>query len=149
LELCIQAKEWDALELSLPQYLYETVPGRRGLLFAWSVLLGFRDEFYRYLSYDQAEDRESVLDEVQASTMDRLARNKVVSEIRTTLKREVKAHHGDAIAFLKANEKALFHALKPWNNSVQTLVRFFLKKTDRSAEEEVFFLMAIRQLTEN
>lgn len=150
LELCIQAKEWDALELSLPLYPYATAPGgKRGLLFAWSVLLGFRDEFYRYLSYEQEDDRAAVLDEVRASTMEGLARNKVVSEIRYTLKQEVKAHAGDALAFLKANERALFHALKPWNTSVQALVRFFLKKTDRTPEEEVFFLMAVRKLTEN
>lgn len=150
LELCIQAKEWDALELSLPQYLYASQPGgRRGLMFAWSVLLGFRDDYYRYLSYEQPDDQIAVLDEVRASTMDGLARNKVVSEIRYTLKQEVKAHGNDAVAFLRDNERALFHALKPWNTSVQALVRFFLKKVDRTPEEEVFFLMAVKKLTEN
>lgn len=149
LELCIQAKEWDALELSLPQYLYASASGRRGLLFAWSVLLGFRDDYYRYLSYDQPDDQASVLDEVRASCMESLAKNKVVSEIRYTLRQEVKAHRNDATAFLLANERALFHALKPWNTSVQTLVRFFLKKTERTPAEEVFFLMAVRTLTEN
>jgi hypothetical protein len=118
-------------------------------LFAWSVLLDFRDEFYRYLSYEQPDDQASVLDEVRVSTMEGLARNKVVSEIRFTLKQEVKAHGSDAVGFLQANEKALFHALKPWNTSVQALVRFFLKKAERTPEEEVFFLMAVKKLTEN
>jgi len=149
LELCVHAKEWDALELSLPLYAIASPPGRRGMLFAWSLLLDFRDDFYRYLSYDMDDDRASVLDEVRVSSMETLARNKVVSEIRFTLRQEVKSHGNDAIGFLRDNERALFHALKPWNTSVQTLVRFFLLKTDRTDEEEVFFLMAVKQLTEN
>jgi hypothetical protein len=150
LELCIQAQEWDALELSLPLYPTASAPsGRRGLLFAWSTLLGFRDEFYRYLSYDQEADRTAFLDDVRQDAIDGLARNKIVAEIRHTLKLEAKAHGADALAFLRAQEKALFHALKPWNTSVQALVRFFLKKVERTQEEEVFFLLAVEKLTEN
>ena len=150
LELCIAAREWDALELSLPLYAQASNPaGRRGLLFAWSVLLDFRDDFYRYLSYEQSDDKAAVLEEIRHSAVETLAKNKIVSEIRYTLKQERKVHRADALSFLLGNEKALFHALKPWNSSVQNLVRFFLHKSDRTDEEEVFFLMAVKQLTEN
>ncbi len=148
-ELCVRAKEWDALELSLPFYPALSLPdGRRGLLFHWSTLLDFRDEFYRYLSYEQPDDKSAVLDEARVSSMETLAKNKVVSEIRYTLRQETKAHGNDAVGFLQSNEKALFRALKPWNASVQTLVRYFLHHPLRTEEEEVFFLLAVKKLVE-
>src|SRR6185295_4278598 len=113
------------------------------------VLLDFRDDYYRYLSYDQADDQAAVLEESRMATMESLARNRVVSDLKYTLKQEKKAHGQDAVGFLLANERALFHALKPWNTSVQALVRFFLKKSERTPEEEVFLLMAVTKLTEN
>jgi len=147
--LCVQAREWDALELSLPLYPSLSVPdGRRGLLFQWSTLLGFRDEVYRYLSYEQPDDRTSVLDEARASSLETMAKNRVVSEIRFTLKQETKAFGSNAVGFFQANEKALFRALKPWNASVQTLVKYFLHHPLRNEEEEVFFLLAVKTLTE-
>jgi len=149
LGLCIQAQEWDALEASLPIYPTISAAGRRGVLFAWSILLGFRDEFYRYLSYEQEADRTSFLEDARDGAIDGLAKNKIVAEIRSTLKQGAKTHGTDALGFLKTQEKALFHALKPWNTSVQALVRFFLLKVERSQEEEVFFLLAVEKLTEN
>jgi hypothetical protein len=146
-ELCVQAKDWDAVELSLPLYPQMTAAGRRGLLFQWSVLVGFRDEFYRYLSYDQADDRAAVLDEERAASMDALAKNKAVAEIRSSLRQEAKQAGLDAVGFFRSQEKALFHALKPWNAGVSQLVRTFLHHPGRTEDEEVFLMMAIRHLT--
>jgi len=150
LTLCVQAQEWDVLELSLP--LYPDFPageGRRGLLFQWSVLLDFRDDFYRYLSYDQADDQAAVLDEVRVASMEALTKCRAVAEIRFSLRQEVRAHGTDAVGFFRAQEKALFHALKPWNLGARDLVRTFLYHPTRSEEEEVFLLMAIRRLVED
>jgi len=147
-ELCIHAREWDVLELTLPVYPNLTDAGRRVLLFAWSGLLGFRGDYYRYLSYDHPDDRASVLDEARASSMDNLTRNKVVSEIRHSLKQEAKNHGSDAVGYFLVMEKALFHALKPWNPSVRAVVAHFLHLPLRTEDEEVFLLLTIRQLTE-
>ncbi len=148
-ELCVHAVEWDTLELTLPVYATMSEPvGRRTLLFSWSGLLGFRGDFYRYLSYDRADDRASVLDEARASSMDNLKRNKIVSEIRHTLKQEAKHHGNDAVGYFLAMEKALFHALKPWNSSVRAVIAHFLHHPVLTEEEEVFLLMTIRKLIE-
>jgi MFS family permease len=148
-ELSVAAREWDTLEVTLPFYPLLSQPtGRRGLLFHWSTLLGFRDEFYRYLSYEQPDDKTAVLDEARAASMETLAKNKVVAEIRFTLKQEAKTFGSNASGFFQANEKALFRALKPWNASVQSLVKYFLHHPLRTEEEEVFFLLAVKTLTD-
>ena len=148
-DLGVQAQKWETLDLSLPFYPALSQPdGRRGLLFHWSILLSFRDDFYRYLSYDNLDDRTAVLDESRVSSMETLAKNKAVSEIRFTLKQESKAFGNDAMGFFQANEKALFRALTPGTASVQTLMRYFLHHPLRSEEEEVFFLLAVRRLTD-
>jgi len=147
-EVCVSAKEWDALELSLPLYPALTPSGKRGLLFHWSTLVDFRDEFYRYLSYDHPDDKSAVLDEARVSSMETLSKNKIVSEIRFTLKQETKSFGNNAMGFFQAHERALFQALKPWNASVLSLMGYFLHHPARSEEEEVFFLLAVKKLTE-
>ena len=88
-----------------------------------------------------------MLDEARASSLETMARNHVVNEIRFTLKQEAKAYGNNAMGFFQAHEKALFRALKPWNASVQTLVKYFLHHPLRNEEEEVFFLLAVKTLT--
>jgi MFS family permease len=148
-ELCIQAAEWETLELTLPVYPTLSDPGgRRTALFAWSGLLGFRGDFYRYLSYDHADDRTSVLDESRAASMDALVRSKRVSEIRHTLKQEAKTYGTDAVGYFLTMEKALFHVLTPWTSGTRALVAYFLHHPVLTEDEEVFLLMAIRKLAE-
>jgi MFS family permease len=147
-DLGVQAREWATLELSLPFYPALSQPdGRRGLLFHWSTLLGFRDDFYRYLSYDNPDDQSAVLDEVRISSMESLAKNKTVSEVRFTLKQETKSFRNDAMGFFQAHDRVLYRALNPGNPSVLTLMGYFLHHPLRNEEEEVFFLMAVEKLT--
>jgi len=54
----------------------------------------------------------------------------------------------DAVSYFLVMEKALFHALKPWNPSVRAVIAHFLHLPLRTEEEEVFLLLTIRQLTE-
>jgi MFS family permease len=144
-ELGVQGREWAALELSLPRYGVLSPPGRRVLLYLWSHLLGVRDEFYRYLSYDTADDRASVVDEARAAAVTALSRNRHVGEDRHALRRQAKSH--PETAFLRSHEKALFHALQPWNASVQSLIAFFLHHQE-TEDEEVFLLFAVQKLVE-
>jgi MFS family permease len=148
-ELCVQAKEWDVIEHTLPRYSTLSFPaGRRGLLFHWSQLFDFRDKFYRYLSYENADERESVLDEQRAASIEALSRSRLVSEIKYSLRTEARANGNHALEFFRSMDKALFHALKPWNAHVQALVKAFLYQNTLSEEEEVFLLMTVRKLLE-
>ncbi|MEI8093147.1 MAG: MFS transporter [Spirochaetales bacterium] len=148
-ELCVLAKEWDVLGHTLPRYPLLSFPaGRRGLLFHWSTLFDFRDDFYRYLSYETPDDREAIRDELRASSMEALARSKTVSEIRHSLKTQAKVQGTHALEYFRTMEKALFHALKPWNASVQALVKALLHQPALTEEEEVFLLMTIKKLLE-
>jgi len=143
-ELGIQAQEWESLELSLPRYESLSPAGRRVMLYQWSHLLGTRDEFYRYLSYDTPDDRASVLDEGRAAAAHALARNRHVGEARHILKRQARSPEAN---FLMVHENALFRALQPWNATVHELIRFFLQRQE-SEEEEVFLLLAVQKLVE-
>ena len=144
-ELCVQAQEWLSLELSLPRYEALSPAGRLVLLYQWSHLLGMRDAFYRYLSYDTPDDRASVLDEARAAAVSTLARNRHVGEAKHTLRSQARNH--PEIAFLRSHETALFRALQPWNASVHHLIRYFLEG-DRTETEEVFVLLAVQKLVE-
>jgi len=146
--LGVCGQDWDVLDLSLPVYPGLTAEGRRALLFQWSILVGFRDEFYRYLSYELADDRAGVLDEVRAASAEALAKNKAVAEIRHSLRLTAKEFAGDAVAYFRDQEKALNHALKSWNTGVRQLVSSFLHHPARTEEEEVFLLLALQKLLE-
>ncbi len=149
LDLACRARDPEAITWSLARYqrVSDTLSKTR-YVYAWAQITRCQESVYRYLSSENEEDQQAILEENRSAIMEILARHPDLREAHPFLRREANEHRFDTQGYLTSIEKALRSLLTASPPAIPGIIFHFLNQGDRSRLEETFMLMSIRALIE-